>query len=227
LGTLAELDRQSEIGHDEQNFDLRYQTDTWSPIIYGPLLAGRRGADVWSWSALRENIPVDSITEVQLYFSRGEVVQPSLLKQLAADLPEISYLVLTRIDKNEIGIGRMLADIHSRAGIENNDFRPPEDSLMNSAKVRRKVKVTLEVYDLRSGESVWRGDVEREITELLGADAMIEDQGLVVTPATEEDGLPDIRVNSAAVKFPELEELLAEACGALVIDLFKIESDGE
>jgi len=225
LSTAAELDRQAEIGSDEQNASLRYQTDTWSPIIYGPLLAGRGGLDVWSWSALRENIPFDTITEVQKVFSRGEAVPPSLLQQVAADLPEITYLVLARIDENEISIGRMLPDIHNRSGFENNDFRPNADSLMNSAKSRRTVVVTLEVYHIRDGRSVWRGDVEREQTILLGGDAMLASEGLVVTPATEEDGLPEIQVNSAAVKFPPLADVLADACAALVTDLFYLDRD--
>ncbi|MFT7700139.1 MAG: hypothetical protein ACI8S7_001979 [Candidatus Krumholzibacteriia bacterium] len=227
LSTLAELDRQAEIGTDEQIASLRFQTDTWAPAIYGPFLAGRRGIDVWSWSALRENIPADTITQVQLDFSRGEVVQPSLLKLVAADLPDITYLVLARIDENEVSISRSLPDVNNRIGLDNNDARPPADSLGNTAKSRRTVKMTLEVYDLRSGRSVWRGDVKREITELLAGDAMIENQDLVVTPSEEEDGLPEIEVNSASVKFPLLDNVLADACAALVSDLFAIEPDGE
>ena len=222
LGSHAELDRQAEIGTPTQNADPVYQTETWSPLLYGPFLTGRAGIDVWAWSALRDNIPADAITSVQVAYARGSVLPPDRFTQLAGDLPDITYLVLARIDRNDIEIGSNTpASLGNQVANESRDPHAEVDMRTRTIKTRRTVVVAMDVYDLRSGLSVWSGSVEREMTELFSANDE-EVASLVVTPATEEGAQPDIQVKGASLDMPVLDDVLALACAALVENLFAV-----
>ncbi len=223
LGAQAELDRQAEIGTPDQNADPRYQTETWAPVLYGPMLTRRDDLEVWAWTALRENIPVDTITAVQTAYARGSVMPPAMFTQVAGDLPDITYLVLARIDRNDIEIGSNTpANLGNQAAIESRDPHTVVDQMTRTIKTRRTVAVSLDVYDLRSGRSVWSSSVERNLTELYSADNEDTGEELVVTPAVEEGDLPEIMVKGASLAMPALDDVLAVACAALVKDLFAV-----
>jgi hypothetical protein len=223
LGSQTTLDSQAEIGSGAENSDPRAQTDAWANELYGPLLAGRAGLNVWAWSALRDNIPADTITAVQAEYAKGSGLPPEMITPLAADLPEITYLVLARIDRNDIEIGSNTpAVLGNQAANESRDPHAETDMMTRSVKTRRIVKVTMNVFDLRSGRSVWSGAVTRNKTELYSPSEEDLDQKLVVTPSTEEGAAPEIRVKGASLAMPELDALLGEACRDLVGNLFAI-----
>ena len=222
LDTRLELDRQAEIGTAAENSDPRYQTDTWAPLLAGPLLAGREGLDVWAWSALRDNIPADAIAAVQTAYARGSVLPPEMFMPVARDLPEVTYLVLARIESNDIEIGANTPTaLGNQLANESRDPHAETDMMARSIKTRRTVGVSMDVYDLRTGRSVWRGSVTREKTELYSASDQDIGAELVVTPATEEGAAPEIEVKGASLAMPELSDVLDEACAALVAELFK------
>ena len=223
LDTRLELDRQAEIGTAAENGDPHYQTDTWAPLLYGPLLAGREGLGVWAWSALRDNIPADAITAVQTAYARGGVLPPEMFAPVAKDLPEVTYLVLARINRNDIRIGANTPPsvLGNQVANESRDPHAETDLMTRSVKTLRTIGLTMDVYDLRNGRSVWSGTVERQKAELYSADDQDGEAELVVTPASEEGASPDIAVKGASLPMPELNDVLAEACGALVAELFK------
>lgn len=223
LGAHADLDRQAEIGNAAQNTDPAYQTDTWAPLLYGALLTGRQNLEVWAWTALRDNIPADTITAVQTAYARGRVLPPDMFKDIAQDLPDITYLILACIDRNDIEIG---SNTPSALGNQQaNQSRDPHgvtDQMTRTIKTRRTVKLDMDIYNLRTGLSVWSGTVERNKTDLYSSNEGDTDQDLVVTPATEEGGVPEIKVKGASLAMPLLEDILAEACAALVENLFAV-----
>jgi hypothetical protein len=199
------------------------QSDAWAPALYGPLLAMRGGRDVWDWSALRDNIPTDEITALQTAIARGEVPAAGSLAKVAGDLPDITYLAVARLDRNEIMVSNTApTGLRTDQSDPGGDVGAPSNSLLGTVRIRRTVEVTLEVFDLRGGRSVWRGSVERQRTELLSSKSITESEDLVVIPPTGEDELPEIRVKGTALAAPALEDLLAEACEALVGNLFAV-----
>ncbi len=224
LGEKAERENDDEGAVLSEYGDHREQTEAWAPLLYGPLLVGRSGLNVWSWSALRDNIPADAIAEVHQAYAVGGVMPQVYLKALAGDLPDITYLVLARLDRNEISIWELApANLDNGLGADAGDAPVLPRSLLQSVKTRRKITVTMDVYDLRTGLSVWTGSVDRTKTELVGPDSVNMKEDVVVTPATEEGAPPEIRMKGPSVEMPGLNDLLAEASAALVNDLFKIE----
>ncbi len=221
LGPQAELERQSELGAAYRNSDVGVQTDAWAPSLYGALLSGRTGLEVWSWPAVRDNVPADEITALQLAYAAGETLPPAQFSRLAADLPGITYLVLARLDRNEVEIGSNApGSLGSQVVDDSRDPHGVTDSMARTIKTRRTVVVSLDVYDLRTGRSVWSGHTDRKKTELYSPEDRDEGAELVVTPSEEEGGAPEIRVKGASLAMPELEELLADACVGLVGSLF-------
>lgn len=199
------------------------QSDAWAPALYGPLLAMRGGRDVWAWSALRDNIPADGITAIQTAIARGEVPTAGSLAQVAGDLPDITYLVVARLDRNEVMVSDTTpTGLRTDRRDPGGDVGAPPNTLLGTVRIRRTVGVTLEVFDLGGGQSVWRGSVERQRTELLSSKSITEREDLVVVPPKGEGGLPEIRVKGTALEAPALEGLLAEACEALVGNLFAV-----
>lgn len=223
LGTDVTLDSQAEIGSGVVNTDPRLQTDAWAAHLYGPLLTARGGQDVWAWSALRDNIPADTITAVQAAYAAGKALPPQLVRPLAADLPEITYLVLARIDRNDIEIGANTpAVLGNQLANQSRDPHAKTDLMTRTVKTRRTVTVTMDVWDLRRGRSVWSSTVTRNKTELYGAGDEDAEQSLVVTPPAADGTPPEIRIKGASLTMPELDALLDEACRDLVGNLFAI-----
>lgn len=222
LDNRLALDGQAAIGTAAENADPRHQTDTWAPLLYGPLLAAHEGRDVWAWSALRDNIPADAITAVQSAYAAGGVLPPEMFAAVARDLPDVTYLVLARIDRNDIEIGANTPGaLGNQLANESRDPHAETDMLTRSITTRRTVGVTLDVYDLPAGHSVWRGSVTREKAELYSASDQDTGEDLVVTPATQEGAAPQIEIKGASLATPELSDVLAEACAALVAELFQ------
>lgn len=217
-----ELDSEAKVDPAVRRGEVLAQTDAWAPTLYGAMLAGRPGLEVWSWPAVRDNIPADAITELQQAHAEGSLLPPDRFKLLAGDLPGITYLVLARLDRNEVEIGsNMPGGTGSPIADESRDPHGEGDSLVHTVKTRRKVTVTLDVYDLRSGRSVWSAQVERQKTELYSPGPRDKREDLVVTPSTAEGGEPTIRVKGASLAMPELEAVLGDACNELVGKLFE------
>ena len=222
LGEKAEQKNDDDGETLSEHGDHRAQTDAWSALLYGPFLVARAGQNVWSWSALADNIPADAIAGVHQAYAVGGVMPQELLTALKGDLPDITYLVLARVDRNEISISEMAPASHSD-GLDSDGGNVPAtpSSLRHPVKTRRTVAVTMDVYDLHTGLSAWTGSVERVKTELVGPDTVQKREDLVVTPAAEEGAPPEIRLKGPSLEMPDLEDLLAEASAALVNDLFK------
>ncbi len=222
LGVEAELERQSELGAAYRNADVRVQTDAWAPTLYGALLTGRADLEVWSWPAVRDNIPADVITALQTAYAAGDELPAAQFRLLAADLPDITYLVLARLDRNDVEIGSNQPGVTGNQIVD--DSRDPHsrnDSLVRTVKTRRTVVVSLDVFDLRTGQSVWSGHTERKKTELFDPGERDGGDELVVTPSPIPGEPPEIRVKGASLPMPELEGLLADACAGLVGMLFE------
>jgi hypothetical protein len=197
------------------------QSDAWGALLHGALLGGPHPVVTWAWPAVRDNVPPDDVVAVQAAYAAGDPVGGDLLRALADDLPEIAYAVLARLDENTIETsdydqpGLMREEAREDRGVE---LMP--SSLQRTAKIRRTVTVTLTVFDLAGSRAVWRGTVSRDRTELLSPKSIEEKQDLVVKPAAGEDELPELEMRGASLDPPALEALLADACGALVANLF-------
>ena len=201
--------------------DFTAQSDAWSPLLYGSLLAGRADLVTWAWPPVRDNVPEGGLAGLQAALANGEPVTTDMLTLLAGDLPEITYAVAARLDRDEIETsdldqsGTMRDDVH-----EDRDVALMPNSLQRTKKIRRTATVTLVVYDLKSAQPVWRGTVSRDKSELLSPKSITAQQDVVVKPATEEGGLPEVEMRGTALEAPALEPLLADACRALVANLF-------
>ena len=199
------------------------QTDEWSPLLYGALLGGRRDLVTWAWPPVRDNVPADGLAALHEATAAGAPVPADVLDLLKADLPDIRYAVAARLAKNDVRIDEVEQPGNLRENVHDEpDAELRRDSLQRTSRVRRTVDLELRVWDLHTAREVWRGTVSRHRSELLSPRSITEKQDLVVTRPAEEGELPKLELSGARIEAPELEGVLADACQALVAELFAV-----
>lgn len=190
--------------------DLLAQADAWSPLLYSQLLAAGSDVPTWPWSALRDACPDSVLAEALATIARGGVLKPVQLEPVARSLSAVRYLALARIEANETSLhqGSVAAAENQRV----KDGRDPHGSSLDQNLVtRREVTVTLDVYDLAAGRSVWTTTATRRRDMLYNA----ADLGDGLRPPLVGEGQPVINASGKPLPAVEFTEVLGDACAAL------------
>lgn len=205
LATASGFDVPDGVPRD----DVLAQADAWSGALFGALLGADAGGTVWPWTAVRADCPDSALVRVLAAFAGGGMPRPDELAALAADLPRVRYLALARIDGDETELrGDPEAEIRQQ---QSRDGRDPHATTRDrSLTTRRTVLVTLDVYDLADGRSVWTGTAERHREELYNFAA----EGAGQEPAVVPKGEPVITARGKGVPTAEFGKVLQEACAA-------------
>lgn len=189
--------------------DVLAQADAWSGALYGALLEADTGGTLWPWPAVRDACPDSSLARVLASFAHGGLPHPEDLMPLAADLPQVRYLALVRIDGDETALreGPEAAVQQQRV----RDGRDPHGTTRDrDLTTRRTVTVTLDIYDLARGRSVWTAFAERHREELYNYAAAAEQEERGVVPA----GQPVITAQGKPLPAAEFRKVLEDACAA-------------
>jgi hypothetical protein len=190
--------------------DVLAQAEAWSTSLFGGLLAADPALPSWPYGAVAGACPDSVLAFVLMDFARGGVVKPERLVPVAAALPEIGYLALARVEEDDLtlheGAEAVMRDQRTRDG------RDPHDAQLDrSLKVRRAVTVTMDVYDLATGRSVWTATVTRHRDELYN----FADQPDADRPPVVPEGRPVITAGGQPLPAAAFTRVLDDACGAL------------
>lgn len=190
--------------------DLLAQADAWSPLLYGQLLAAGSDVPTWPWSALRDVCPDSVLGDALATIARGGVLKPAQLAPVARSLSAVRYLALARIEANETSLhqGSVAAAENQRV----KDGRDPHASTLDQNLVtRREVTVTLDVYDLAEGRSIWTTTATRRRDMLYNA----AEAGDGLRPPLVGEGQPVINASGKPLPAVEFTQVLGDACAAL------------
>ncbi|MBE0566921.1 MAG: hypothetical protein IH621_13255, partial [Krumholzibacteria bacterium] len=150
-------------------------------------------------------------------FARGGVLRPAQLAPLAGALGEVRFLALARVEKDEITLHEGV-----EAAVEKQRARDGRDvhagSLDPALKTRRKLTVTLDVYDLAAGRSVWTATAERHRDELYNFTA----QDGQARPPVVPEGEPVITADGRPLPTADFTRVLGDACQALAQRLLAV-----
>lgn len=197
--------------------DLLAQADAWSPLLYGQLLAAGPDVPTWPWSALRDACPDSVLADALATIARGGVLKPVQLEPVAKTLSAVRYLALARVEANETSLHQ-----GSVAAVENQrvkDGRDPHGSTLDrSLTTRREVTVTLDLYDLKAGRSVWTTTATRR-RDMLYNYADAEDN---LRPPLVGEGQPVITATGRPMPTADFTEVLGDACAALAQRLLTV-----
>ncbi|MFO7608083.1 MAG: hypothetical protein R6X35_02620 [Candidatus Krumholzibacteriia bacterium] len=201
--------------------DVLAQADALAGSLYGPLLAAGPGVPVWPWPAVREAGGDSLLAGILDAFARGGVLRPAQLAPLAAALGEVRYLALARVEKDEITL-----DQSAEAAIEKQRARDGRDvhagSLDTALKTRRKLTVTLDVYDLAAGRSVWTATAERHRDQFYDFTGSAAGEPPSVVPTGE----PVITADGRPLPTADFTDVLDDACKVLARRLLVPPEDG-
>lgn len=189
--------------------DVLAQADAWAGALYGALLDAGAGGTVWPWTAVRDACQDSALATVLVAFARGGLPRPDQVTALAGDLAQVRYLALARVDDERTELRgdpeAALRQQRIRDGRE-----PHANARDNGLTTRRTMTVTLDVYDLATGRSVWTATAERHRDELYN----YTEAGATKEPGVVPEGQPVITAQGKPLPMPEFLDVVGDACGA-------------
>ena len=157
-----------------------------------------RGDEVIGWSTLVDAVPTKTLTDILVVFASGGEVRANRIRDLHQDLPRARYLVLGRLDYNFA------------------EYRGASSAGMRGS-LGRSIDVTLECYDLRDGQAVWRRSRQAFRTGGVGVEVREEDSHAILMP--RNNGNRDVGITGTTVDTPDLDEMITAVVGKLASQL--------
>ena len=119
-------------------------------------------------------------------------------------------MAMARLDGNEVSLHEQAGSVTRNQ--RDHDGRDLHDSeRVSSVTTRRRVTVTLDLYDLHSRRSLWAATVRHDAKELYNPD-----EARPALPDTAQAGEPYIRVAGTPQEGPPFVGVLEAACAAAV-----------
>ncbi len=193
-------------------------SDEYSPLLYGGFVERAPQMELWTFASVFGQVPEPALKALQDGFARSQILGASDFSPISSAMPRIRYLVLGRIDGTEI-------DTYQDAATKEEDQRvkdgrnPHGGSLNRSLTVRRIVNMTMQVYDLRDGQMMWSGSVERWKNELFTGAEVDKAMDIRVTKGSEEGRDTEISIEGTPLRTPSLAAVVDAACSALAREL--------
>lgn len=217
LGSRVQLDSSTLDDGARELVTHADQTDEWAPILYSQLLTQRRDLTTWPWPSVRDQVPADLLAAIHETFARGGVLDPEQVQQLRTYLPALDLMALGRVEGTTVSINDNDATDREMQRMRDGD-EATTASLSSTKSTRREAEMTLDIYDLHSGQLVWSGSVKRHRDQLYYPDADGNPGGVQVQPA-DGDNPGRILVGGKGVPAPPLAEVLEFLCEGLVQEL--------
>ena len=190
--------------------DLLAQSDAWAPLLYAAFLAEVPQLTVWPWPTVQGVLTDSTLVDDLAIFARGGLLRPAQLEPMARALPGVRYLALARLDGNEISLHEPAGSVtRNQRDHDGRDLHTNEGVV--SLTTRRRVTVTLDLYDLQTGRSLWAATVRHDAKELYNPD-----EAQPAARDTVQAGDPYIRVEGTPQQAPSFAAVLEAACAAAV-----------
>lgn len=190
------------------------QAERFAPVLYREFLTARPDLVVWPFATVGAQADTVVLRDLLQDWAAGRVMQPQRIRDLGAALAGASFLALARIDRNEIATEMSAAA--ADAAQQSRDGREVHESgMLRGGTTKRRVTVSLELYDLGTGWLAWSGTAEAEGRELFDFGASAP-QDKVVIRKDEAGGPAAIVVPGSPLHAPELEDVFGDACRALI-----------
>lgn len=180
LGDEVKMFRSPELPPD--GLSLQDQAMTWSPVLGGVILAAEEPLDALSHLGFIREVGNEHLPELLQRYAAGQYLSPDILTDFAKSPAGVRYLVMARIEADEIHLS---ADISSTgaqywnpppSGEQRDHGSEPQGRTL-SPEAERTVKVTMDLFDLASGHSIWTVQVSRSTKKFVDVAAMGFDAG--------------------------------------------------
>ena len=219
LGGFVAADRLgNEYPEDEgapPKYDVLAQTDAWSPLLFGGFLQEAPELSVWPWPALQGATDDTLMVPALETLARSGLLNADHFEVILDALPGARFLALVRMDGNEVSLHEHgLSVTANQRDHDGRDLHANDRG--NTITTRRRVTVTLEIYDLRAERSLWAATVRHDAKELYNPA-----EAEPTRPDSLQAGDPYIRVAGTPHQGPPLPDVLEAACAAAVRRMFE------
>jgi len=185
--------------------------------LYAAFLAAAPGLEVWQEPTVRSLVGDEELNALSDQYSRFGRLRPDQVRPLAAPLAGCRFLALARLLEEEVRThaqNQTASDPEARSeGLA--EHGRPWTSIVS---VEREVRVGLEIFELASGESVWRSEATSRHKQLYEyAEGMGDDPAQYIHQRIERANGPDhLSRGGEALQLPDLVDLLRRAFTGLV-----------
>ena len=186
-------------------------------VLYRSFLTSPGRLDIWHPTTISDLAGAESLHTLALEYARYGRLRPDQVQPLAAPLSGCRFLAFGRLTDDQIESNTQHSDaLNPQDRVEGTPER--YSSWAAVVSVERKITVTLEIFDLTSGESVWRGEAEakdRQLYEYEDTSVRTSNEYLQERLATD-DAPAYLSRGGDALKAPDLIDLMQTAFTKLV-----------
>jgi len=203
------------------------ESDRWSHHLERGFLVKAPDLDRWPWATVADQVDPVLMTEILRVYKRGGFLNEQKLLILAESLPGSRFLLLARIDENDLGlesnlpVSQMNAFNSSGLGKTPSSQGPIQPG-RGSHFHRRSIRLSMDLFDLASGRSIWSASVARHRDQPLDSLSGGEPPSVRVQKAPDMEGGVQIQGRGGLSGGPTLDEVLPDACEALVLELLAL-----
>jgi hypothetical protein len=181
--------------------------------LYRSFLVEGKGIEVWQASLVADLADSAALASVSAEYARYGRLRPDHLTPLADHLAGCRFLAFGRLLDDRID-----SDTSGPAGFNPEDRieGQPErhSSWAGTVSVERKVRVAVEIFDLATGLSAWRGEADSKSSQLYEYEAA--DVSDLQERLAAPDGPTYIARRGDSLKAPDLIDLMQSAFAKLV-----------
>ncbi len=187
--------------------------DRCGDALFGSFLAGRPDLEIWPQSSLAGAIGDSAHAALLDRVGFAHEIAPARLAGIADVMPGVRFLAVGRIDRDRTELSSSNTAAEART-LEDGSY---DSALHVATDYRRRIEVTLTVYDLAAGEAVWTGvaDRSRKISHSQFEDSGKRASGGLAGRFAGSPGAPE----SPPDPTPDLAEMVGRAFADLIARL--------
>ncbi len=180
--------------------------------FFGAFLAADRGLDVWHPETVRELVGAELLAEIAETYTSLSRVRPADILALAPTLEGCRFLALGRLTEDRVRTLDQSA-VNNDPAVRAEGQADHGGTWTSIISVERRVRVTLEIFDLTSGESVWRSEATSSDKQLYEYDdaTMSDPAAYLEERLAAADGPVYLSRHGDALKLPDLIGLVRKA----------------
>lgn len=140
------LDEFCAVDVPPRDLTVSIQADLWTPLLVEAATRLAPEVEIIGWAPVLTQVPERLREETYIDLATRTSIQPKLLNEWSAALGRANYFMLGRIENTWP------------------DATGQSDWTLGAGTRGRVAVVTLEVYDLKSGQAVWTRQLQRHVT---------------------------------------------------------------
>ena len=229
IGQGATVRRYPDLPDQSVVFEHLDQTEFWSSNLERKFSDNVNDLTATPFFQFDDFIEDDLMTSIWSQYSQGGYIPQDLLESLHASRPGVRFLILVRVDYDDVshdintswiiaqkyfeGLGRF-----SRAG-----YDPAQTNQSQRPTIKRVVGMTMGVFDMETALCVWEAGVIREVSTRIDPMTLNDYSGFQAKQL--ESGQVTIVEGEDFLDAPAFNPVLDKCLDALFSDMFK-EMDG-